>query len=174
MIEIVAKHHNEWKRIIKQFGEHFYADDLVQETYLMLMKWSTPDKYITNNEPNRAYIWLCLRNSFLLYQKEKKRFQKLPIEAIQGLSYNENNLQYFEAIEKIDTFIKKEVETWHPYDSAMFRVHIDKKMSGRKISRMSGISPRSVFTTLNKCKERLIFAVGEDYADLINEEFERI
>lgn len=173
-LEQVAKHHKEWVRIIKQFGEHFYADDLVQETYLMLHKWSTPEKYLTNGQVNKGYVWLCLRNSFLQYQREKKRLQKLPLDTIQELTANEDNKQYFDALEKIDTFIENEVNSWHWYDKMLFDVYRNEKFSMRQISKMTGISLRSIHITLSSCKERVNFAVGEDYQDLINNEFELI
>jgi len=34
----VAERHNEWIRIVHSFGEYDYADDIVQEMYLVLNK----------------------------------------------------------------------------------------------------------------------------------------
>ena len=44
----------------------------------------------------------------------------------------------------------------------------------RKISRGADISLTSIYESLKSCKERLRVAVGEEYEDFINEEFERI
>ena len=170
----VAQHHKEWVNIIKSFGERMYAEDLVQETYLMLYKWSTPTKYLINGKVNKGYIWLCLRNSFLLYQREKKKAIKLDLDAIQELSTNELNVKFFEAKEKIHTFIIQEVNTWNPYDQKLYNLHVEKKIPMRKISRGADISLTSIYESLKSCKERLRVAVGEEYEDYINEEFERI
>lgn len=174
MIEIVAQNHKKYVAIIKGFGEYFYAEDLVQETYLMLYKWSTPDKYIKNGKPNDAYIWLCLRNSFLLYQREKRKAKKVSIDDVHELSANELNKHYFESLEKIDTLVKNEVNSWHPYDAQMWWLYFDRKMSMRKIEEGSGIPLRSIFITLKSCKERINEAVGEDYSDLLNNDYEKI
>ena len=32
-LNIVAKHHKEYVRIVESFGEYFYAEDIVQEAY---------------------------------------------------------------------------------------------------------------------------------------------
>lgn len=174
MIEIVAQNHKKYVSIIKKFGEHFYAEDLVQETYLMLYKWSSPDKYIKDGKPNDAYIWFCLRNSFLLYQREKRKATKVSLEDIQELSQNETNKEYFDSLEKIDTLVKNEVDSWHWYDAKMYKLHVEKKMPMRTIEAETNISLRSIFETLKVCKQRLRVAVGEKYEHFINEEFERI
>jgi len=174
MIQLVAENHKKYVSIIKNFGEHFYAEDLVQETYLMLYKWSSPDKYIKDGKPNDAYIWLCLRNSFLLYQREKRKATKVSLEDIQELSTNEINIEYFKSLEKIDTLVKNEVNSWHWYDAKMYKLYIDNKMPMRTIESETGISLRSIFETIKICKQRLKKAVGEDYEDFINNDYEKI
>jgi len=174
MIQLVAENHKKYVSIIKNFGEHFYAEDLVQETYLMLYKWSSPDKYIKDGKPNDAYIWLCLRNSFLLYQREKRKATKVSLEDIQELSTNEINIEYFNSLEKIDTLVKNEVNSWHWYDAKMYKLYIDNKMPMRTIESETGISLRSIFETIKICKQRLKKAVGEDYEDFINQDYEQI
>jgi hypothetical protein len=44
----------------------------------------------------------------------------------------------------------------------------------RKISRGADISLTSIYESLKSCKERLKIAVGEDYEDFINQEYEQI
>lgn len=173
-LDQVAQHHKEWVGIIKSFGERMYAEDLVQETYLMLYKWSCPEKYLVNGRVNKGYVWLCLRNSFLLYQREKKKAIKLDLDAIQELSTNELNVNFFEAKEKIHTFITQEVNTWNHFDQKLYYLHVEKKIPMRKLARETKISFTTIYESMNACKERLKIAVGENYEDYINEEFERI
>ncbi len=170
----VAQHHKEWVNIIKSFGERNYAEDLVQETYLMLYKWSKPEKYLINGKVNKGYIWLCLRNSFLLYQREKKKAIKIDLEAIQELSTNEINVNFFEAKEKIHTFINQEVKSWNYFDQKLYDLHIIKKISMHKLAKETKISFTTIYGSMNSCKERLKVAVGEEYEDFINQEYERI
>lgn len=174
MIEIVAQNHKKYVSIIKKFGEHFYAEDLVQETYINLERYSTPDKYLKDGKPNDAYIYLCLKNTFLQLQREKRKATKVSLNDIQELSQNEMNKDYFDSLEKIDTLVKNEVNSWHWYDAKMYKLHVEKKMPMRMIEAETNISLRSIFETLKVCKQRLRVAVGESYEDFINEEFERI
>ena len=49
-LKLVAKHHNKWIKIVESFGEHQYKDDIVQEAYLALYKYTTPEKIIHNGK----------------------------------------------------------------------------------------------------------------------------
>ena len=46
-LEVVAKQHKEWIRIVNSFGEYDYAEDIVQEMYIVLHKYADPNKIIT-------------------------------------------------------------------------------------------------------------------------------
>jgi len=37
-LKIVAKDHKEWVKLVQSFGEDFFAEDIVQESYLRLHK----------------------------------------------------------------------------------------------------------------------------------------
>ena len=39
-LEEVAKHHKEWVNTIQKMGEFDYAEDIVQESYIALMKYA--------------------------------------------------------------------------------------------------------------------------------------
>ena len=45
-LENVAKHHKEWIEIIHKFGEYDYAEDIVQESYIALIKYADASKLI--------------------------------------------------------------------------------------------------------------------------------
>jgi DNA-directed RNA polymerase specialized sigma subunit, sigma24 homolog len=57
------------------FGEHFYDEDIVQETYLMLLKWSSDEKLVNNGKLNKAYIWLALKNTFLQHVRKENKIR---------------------------------------------------------------------------------------------------
>ena len=44
----------------------------------------------------------------------------------------------------------------------------------RTLSKETGISTSSIFTTLKKCKDAIREEVAEDYQDYLNEEYELI
>ena len=57
-LEVVAKHHNKWIKIVNSFGEYNYASDIVQEMYIALYKYTTPEKIIHNGKLSEGYIFL--------------------------------------------------------------------------------------------------------------------
>ena len=56
----VAEQHNEWIKIVKSFGEKHYYEDIVQEMYLVIYKYSSEDKIIKNGAVSRGYIFFTL------------------------------------------------------------------------------------------------------------------
>jgi DNA-directed RNA polymerase specialized sigma24 family protein len=173
-INILAKHHNEWVTIVKSFGEQNYCEDIVQEMYLRFYNSNSAEKCITNNEPNRAYIWISLKNIYLTYSKLKSKYQKVSIEDIKELMYLEDDVEKDETWEIIKNRIQIEVNTWHLYDQQLWQVHVKENKSMRDISNGANISLSSIFNSLKNCKERIRIAVGEDYEDYLNEDYDKI
>ena len=68
ILNIVAKDHNKWLRIVKSFGLNEEAEDLVQDMYLKINSWNGKyDKTLMFNktEVNHYFIFRVLRNMFL-------------------------------------------------------------------------------------------------------------
>lgn len=168
----VAKHHKEWVSLVKQWGEHFYAEDLVQEMYLKLDQATTEEKIVKNGVVNKSYVWFALRSVFIDYQRGKK-WEKVSLDNIQ-LPYEAVNLDSESAFGKIFIEIDREIESWHWYDAKLFRLYMNSGMSMREIEEQTKISLSSIFTTLKGCKARIAERIGEDYEDFINEDYERI
>ena len=41
----LAKHHKEWIKIVRAFGETFYTEDIVQEMYIKLIQQENAEKF---------------------------------------------------------------------------------------------------------------------------------
>lgn len=173
-INILAKYHNEWIAIVKSFGEQNYHEDIVQEMYIRFYNSNSKEKCIIKGEPNRAYIWISLKNIYLTYSKLKTKYQKVSIEDIKELTYLEDDIEKDESWDKIKTLVQLEIKTWHPYDQQLWYVHVKENKSMRDISNGANISLSSIFNSLKNCKERIRIAVGEDYEDYLNEEYNLI
>ena len=173
-LNILSRHHNEWVSIVRSFGESNYAEDIVQEMYIRINDAGSGEKCVVKDEPNKAYIWIILKNTYINYYKEKNRVTKLPIEDVLYLSYEQEELTKHESIVKIDRKIREEISKWNTYDRELFRVHVEHNKSMRDISKGANISLSSIFNTLKNCKRRIRVSVGEDYEDYKNEDYERI
>jgi RNA polymerase sigma factor (sigma-70 family) len=173
-INVLSRHHKEWINIVRSFGECSLAEDIVQEMYLRIHDANSGEKAVINDEPNRAFVWVILKNTFITYEKEKTRIQKVSIDELNYLCIEESEPEKHEAISKIDQKLQKELSKWHTYDRELFKVHTLKGKSMREISNGANISLSSIFNTLKNCKTRLKQKIGEDYLDYKNEEYDRI
>lgn len=152
-LNIIAKQHKEWISIVNSFGEYDYAEDIVQEMYIVLHKYSDPNKIITNGKANRGYIFFALKTTYYQYYNAKHKIRKVPIEDYK-LKY-EDNIEEQEAFNNICQMIDNEIENWHWYDRKLFKLYRDTDMSIRKIASETGISWVSIFNTLKNCKGKL-------------------
>lgn len=168
----IAKHHKEWIRIVKSFGEYDYHEDIVQEMYLRAHKYVKAEKVITNGKLNKSFFWFMLRNIHLDVCKSKSRLDIAPDGFV--FVHEESEESKHEAYKRILFKIDEEMDTWHWYDKMLFKLYKDSDMSLRDIEKATGISLRSIFHTISHCKARINYAVGEDYQDYKNQEYELI
>lgn len=171
-ITALAAHHKEWVAIVRLFGTD-NPEDVVQECYIKLMKIGDPEKYFENGEINRALMWVTLRNMFYTINK-KEAAQLIPYEAVQNVVKTQENTQRLEALERIELKIKAEMLNWDPYDRQLFILYRNSGYSMRKIEAEVGIGLRSIWQTINNCKKKLNEAIGEDWQDYNNEDYELI
>lgn len=169
----IAGNHNEWVSIVRSFGEDLYAEDIVQECYIRLLNYSSEEQMIIDGNVNNAYMYFVLRNTYLLMHRGHKP-SITPIEQAYSVKADEDGKDRIDAYIKIEEKIQQEVSTWHWYDQKLWKIYRESAMSIRKIAKETNISSKSIFVTLKHCKERIKVAVGEDYQDYINEDFELI
>jgi hypothetical protein len=99
---------------------------------------------------------------------------RLDLNDVYDLSYEEPVIAKHESLERIYERIEWEIKCWDWYDQMLFRIYKDEGKAMRQIADKTGISLKSIFLTIKSCKERIRQAVGEDYTDFLNEEFELI
>lgn len=173
-LRYVSKYHSEWVKIVNSFGEHLYAEDIVQEMYLKVYRYSSQEKIVKDEEVNKGFIWFTLRSIYVDYCKQKNRIEKIRLtDEIQPKDEStDHKLELSKSI--IERKITEEINSWHWYDTMLFKLYKDSGMSMRDISAKTKISLTSIFHTIKHCKQRLIDNVGEDWQDLINQDYERI
>ena len=171
-LSIVAKHHKDWVKIVNSFGEYDYAEDIVQEMYIAIHKYTTPDKIIKNGEVSKGYIFFTLRSLYYQFYNAKNKVNKISLDNIQ-IEYS-NDIEQEEAFAKVCNLMDNYIEDWHWYDQKLFKLYRDTDMSIRKIAKETGISWVSIFNTLKKCKKDIKDKFKEDYDDYLNGDYERI
>jgi RNA polymerase sigma factor (sigma-70 family) len=163
---------------VKGFGEDFFAEDIVQESYIKIIKYCREDQLIKDGEVRKAYMYFVLRNMFLDFKKQKNNKNKVSTEVLnylgEGISNDLEEIQRADALNKIFDKVDTVVKDLHWYDELLFKLYRDTGKSMRTLSKETGISTSSIFTTLKKCKDAIREEVSEDYQDYLNEEYELI
>lgn len=165
-LNIVAKEHKYFVNVVRTFGEDNYAEDIVQEMYIRIHKYTSPDKIVKDGQVNKGFIWFVLRNIYVDFCKQKNRIQKTDLnEATYVMTEKENN----EALDKLYEKIDREIESWHWYDEKLFKLYRDSGLSMREIEQKTKISLTSIFHTIKHCKARINAAIKEEYYDVLND-----
>lgn len=174
---IVAKHHKEHVKLVKSWGGGDYSEDLVQEMYLRLHRYTTPEKIIKDGEVNLGFIWFTLRNMYLTLLKEQKKQSKVNLDDISDLISEDADIVGLLLMDKITIDIEKELKDWEKdpvlwYTSKIFTTYINSGDSLRVFGDKVDIHYKSIFDTVKKCRTLLIDKYGEDYTDILNKDYE--
>lgn len=168
----VAKHHKYFVSVVEGFGEYFYAEDIVQEMYLRLHKYTTWEKIVKDGEVNKGFIWFVLRNIYVDFCKQKSRIDKCDLNEAVYVFDDAEDKKNTKAKNELDLRIEAEIKSWHWYDKMLFELYRDSGMSMREMETATKISLTSIFHTIKHCKQRLKDNIGEDYQDYMNGDYE--
>ena len=175
-LRIVAKQHDEWVKIVNSFGEYNYAEDIVQEGYLALIKYAKPENIIKDNKMTRGYMYFTLRSIYYQYYNKKRKVKKISIdnEDINIQLPYVDNIDEQEAFHKICTMVDDIADGWNWYDRKLWKLYSQTDMSIRKLAKETKISWVSIFNTLKNLKEELRLKLGEDFEDYINNDYDKL
>lgn len=171
MLEIVARRHEDWVRMVISFGETQYPEDIVQEGYLKLNRYIQRGTLVEATV--NTYFYMILKSIFIDLQRTRQKYGKVSIEDLAELSYKDCSDEV-EAWGKIYDRIEQELKEWHWYDEKMFRLYVNTNMSQRDISDATDIGLGSVHNTLRRCGDKLKEVIAEDIEDVNNGDYERI
>ena len=125
----------------------FRIDDLIKYKH---------DKVLANSKNKSAYNPLSdVKNNVVASEK-------IDLQMIEK--------KYNIIVNKVNT----EIESWHWYDQMLFVHYVESGKSIRTLAEETNISRDSIFQTLKNCKLKIINAVGEDWEDFKNKDFELI
>ena len=168
----VQEKQDDFIRIIHDLGEHFYAEDIVQEFYIKLMKYGKEEKVFKDGEPNMGYLYRMLKNLFLDFKAEKKKAAKV-IVYDKSLSVN---YDYYEPSnsENLRAEIIKEVNQWQYFDNELFKLYTgirdsnrDRTLTMRQISEGSDISTKTIFYSIKRSKNLIQEKLRQKYYDYL-------
>ena len=173
-IEQVAKHHKEWVEVIYKLGETDYAEDIVQESYMALIKYADEKKLIDENgKVRKGYMFFTLRSLYYQFYNKKKKVNKVSFDE-QWEIFDDCNLEEQEAYNDICLMIDKELETWGWYDKKLFKLYRDTDLSMRDIASETTISLISIFHSIKNYKEILRNKFQNEYDEYKNNDYNGI
>lgn len=171
-LEKVAVHHKEWIKTIQKMGEYDYCEDIVQESYIALMKYANAEKLIDiDGNVRKGYMLFTLRSLYYQYYNKKIKVNKVSFDGCWGL-FDDSNLEEQEAYHNICMLIDEEIENWHWYDKKLFKLYRDTNLSMRDIAGETNISLMSIFNSLKNHKEILKEKFQKDYQDYLDRDYE--
>lgn len=175
-LDIVAKDHKKWVKIVQNMGEYDYAEDIVQQAYLALYKYTTPEKVVNDGKVSEGYMFFTLKTMYMQFLNAKNKVKKLSIDEdhffwqLKDVDTIEEN----EAFHKICKLIDEEMQTWAWYNRKLTELYRDTDLSIRKIAAKTNISFVSIFNTLKKCKIEIKNKLQDQYENYKSENYERI
>jgi len=170
----IAKQHNEWIKIVNSFGEYDFAEDVVQEMYIVIYKYASEEKIIKEGIVSRGYIFFTLRSIYFSYYNAKRKVNKVRLDDQENFTQIPDTSEMDEQVgyNEFVTLIDNHIDNWRWYDKTLFNLYRNTDMSIRKIAQETNISWVSIFNTLKKCKQELKEIFKEDYIDYKNKDYE--
>ena len=170
----VQEKHEEYVTFVRWLGEIVYAEDIVQEFYIKLIKYSNEEKALYDNKPNMVYLLKVLKSLFNDFIKQKKKIKKVDItEFALSVDYD-----YYETDDHSDFYLDiiNEACNWQYFDKTLFELYTGIKdvnrsglLSMRQISEGSDISTKTIFYSLKQSKNIIKEKFKERYFDYIVE-----
>ena len=148
-LDLVAKYHEDYLRIVRSYGEEGYAEDIVQEMYLRLDKHGDKSKIINKDGTvNKPYIFFTLRNIFKSLCMERQKHKMVELDEIKDIPVEYEYICKSEARHLLEARMSKEMKTWHWYDEKLFKLYRENEWSFREAAEETKIGYVSIFRTI--------------------------
>ena len=181
MLELLAKSHKIWLRMVVGFGcDYDTAQDIVQSMYLRMHKYVKDEGRIMYNddEVNRFFVYVTLKNMWNTYINLENKYAFFEIREDDAVDEELGDFVFDEAMdtafERLIEKIYSEMDTWHKYDKILSEKYLKSDYSLRDIANGSGISLTSIFNSMRENKRILREKFKEDYEDFKNGDFNLI
>lgn len=181
MLELLAKNHKLWLRMVRGFGADYdLSQDIVQSFYLRMHKYVKDENRIMYNdeEVNRFFCYVTLKNMYKTYMNAANKFVWFEVREDDAIDEELQEFAFDEAMEtafeRLLHKISDEMNTWHRYDRILSEKYLKSDYSLRDIANGSGISLTSIFNSMRENKRILKEKFSEDYEDFKNGDYDKI
>jgi len=176
MLELLAQRHDEWVAMARAVGcPEPYAEDVVQEVYIKLHKYSENiyDKLILpDNDVNTFYMFVSIRNMVRTMMKNEGVY--VNYDEFYYETSEEANIEMEEAFNRFINKIRNEADTWGRYHAKLFNVYYLTDFSMRDIAEGTGIGLTHIYNNLKAYKKIIRENFSEDYEDFKNQDYDKL
>ncbi len=137
MLAKIFQKHKIWIDIVSSFGcNKDTAEDIVQEMYIRLDKYSAAEKVIKKDGTvNRAYIHFTLRNIFKDLMNERSKHRKVDLDEAKHLGVEYDYIPRSKGQMILEAKINEETRNWHWFDVKLFKIYRNEGKSMRELSK---------------------------------------
>jgi len=167
----VAEQHDEWVKIATVHGGGVMAEDLVQDSYIKLIKYDCQHQVIKKGKVQKGFMFFVIRNTVYNFHKKKG------IDYTYDLSHKIPDIEvseYEQAYNDFCTKVDEVTEQWRYGDRRVFNEYRFTDDSIRALGKKFDISFVDVFKTIKECKKHLLYELKEDWEDLQNGDYDKI
>jgi len=146
------------------------AKDLTQDVCLIVLEYD--QQKMSKIIDNGHLIFWVARVMLNQYSRSNSTFKTKYHTYLRSENVEINNFEYFDDIswhqerENKLEFINSKLKDLHEYDKILFQIYFSSGKSIRKLSKESGISVTSIYTTLKNVKNYLKDEVENQYEEL--------
>lgn len=146
------------------------AKDLTQDVCLIVLEYD--DEKMCKIIDNGHLIFWVARVMMNQYARSNSTFKTKYHTYLRSENVEINNFEYSDDIhwqeerENKLEFIQEKLQDLHEYDKLLFQIYFSSGKSIRKLSKESGISVTSIYTTLKNVKNYLKDEVENEYKEL--------
>lgn len=171
LLQLLAENHITWLKMARSFKKadatsFMEVEDIVQEMYLLMDKYvKTPERIMFNEtEINTQFVYTVLRNIYYKDYNSSKKLNSMTTDDTELEEHIEEikTEEYHINLQKLEAVVNEEIESWHHYDSRVFKLIYYDGISMRKLSRESGISLTSIFNTIKSCRAKIKERLDKD------------
>lgn len=189
MLDKIASYHTLWQKCLTNFGaSRDEANDIIQDMYLKMATDVDLEKIrYGKDDVNKYYIYITLKNLFLLSKKDKLLNNSFSLDEELGLTDSDDySIARDEALFDIIDDIREEISKESVFSQKLFEVYyrvsvnnptnyVDAEdLSQRDIAKGSHVSLSTIFLHLKRMKDKLKDKFGEDIEDYFNGNYSKI
>ena len=167
----VAELHEEWVKIASVHGAGIMAEDMVQDSYLKLIKYNCQHQVIKDGEVKKGFMFFVVRNT--VYNFHKKKEIKYTYDIPKNLPDNELS-EYEEAYNDFCNKVDNVSMEWARGYRQVFNHYRFEGDSIRSMADQFGISTVTIFNRIKECKNHIRYELKEDWQDLQNGDYDKI